>query len=165
VPLLSNTSSTSCQEDVADIKPVNVAEKLKPRDDFQIDIRQTKTPCSTETQHSVNPDDDNLHEIKNKNSDLYEVVGDVSETTLNQIHTKPEDSITLMHKNVKDVFYLESLMLPSALKIPEVFNPSDYKNKEKQKKVNHLVSERNTHTCKFYEVHITFLLVSISIIS
>jgi hypothetical protein len=145
LPVLNNTASVSHQEGAPDTKPVNMVEMLKPQDDFHTE--SLEIPHTAETQNSLNSDNDSIiAEPKLQNYELYEAVGDLSESILNEIFKRAEDSKTSKYKNVKDIFYLESLMLPSALKMSELGSLSDCSEEEKQKtQVSCLVTDRNVH--------------------
>jgi hypothetical protein len=146
LPVLSNTPSLSHQEGAAYIKPVNTVEILKSQDDFQTATKQAEIPCTTETQNSLNSDNDSIiAEPKCEDYELYEAVGDLSESVLNQISTQPEESKISTDENVKDIFYLESLVVPYALKMPELGSISDCNGEGKQSQVSCLLSHRKIH--------------------
>ncbi|KAJ9577676.1 hypothetical protein L9F63_005756, partial [Diploptera punctata] len=122
LPVLKNTSNIKPKDVVtenltsADTTEVQAQADIKS----EVGLQPTNTADhlqSFETAKASNVNSDNesiTSEPKVENYDLYEIVGDLSKSILNQLTTKPEYKKLSSNKTKKNLFHLESIMTPSA---------------------------------------------------
>ncbi|PSN29565.1 hypothetical protein C0J52_27602 [Blattella germanica] len=125
LPVLKNNSSTHQKE----IKPENQLSTQTqisyPKEEVKPDVQQNNKkeetnaiPDIAKITTNVNSDNESvISEPKLENYDLYEIVGDLSKTILNQLSSKPDYDMAAYNR-MKNFFDLEAVMTPSALKPP-----------------------------------------------
>ncbi|XP_069673188.1 uncharacterized protein [Periplaneta americana] len=105
-------------------------------EDFEEDsksaLESSQIKCTQDATNNCTSDNDSvITDPKFDNYDLYEVVGDLSETILQQLSSKPDSKQLVGYKSVKDIMDLELLMAPSAVKMSELNNQSECNKEEK----------------------------------
>lgn len=123
--MLKNSSNTKQKDVGSENELFQSTEASQPQAQATVVIKTEEPQANKEdiaqkldnaNARNVSSDNESIiSEPKLENYDLYEVVGDLSVTILNQLSSKPEYHKLSSHNQTKSIFDLEALMAPSAI--------------------------------------------------